>query len=342
MATNLSVERARRLPCDVAWLAAGLHAALFVATTFLQLLPLLIGSEVLRNHYAMPSVWIPLLFHAGATGLLAATLAWSHARHALDERGAASLARILNPGSRFALTYLGVLVLQAFVLSPLLFRLEMRFMPDGSLEALFGVVTVRSRMVTAMLIQSIVHAVVLVAGVWFAAWFALRKGGRTVQAGEADCAAENSDAIVSPRRAIACVGAAVFVWLQLWTGSIALRWSDAHAGMDARPLLLGWVAISLLAGMLAFWGAWLGAASQAARAEAHPFRAVAAAALAFVLLQLTCTGIAAGWMLWITRDVGLPGGSKMLDYIVALAAIYLVLLVMLMRGVTRWFYRRYV
>ncbi|WP_280809165.1 hypothetical protein [Variovorax boronicumulans] len=329
------------MPRDFAWLAAGLHAALFVATTFLQLLPLLIGSETLRNHYARASVWIPLLFHAGAAGLLAATLAWSHARNALEERGAASLARILNPGSRFALAYLGVLVLQAFVLSPLLFRLEMRFMPDGSLEALFGVVSVRSRMVTAMLIQSIVHAVMLVAGVWFAAWFALRKGGRTVQASELVDIPGNSDVVASPRRAIAFVGAAVFVWLQLWIGSMALRWSDAHAGLDAAPLLLGWVAIALLAGALAFWGAWLGAASQAARAEAHPFRAVAAAALAFVLLQLTCIGIAVGWMLWITRDVGLPGGSKMLDYILALAAIYLVLLVMLMRGVTRWLYRRY-
>ena len=45
MATNLSVERAWRLPRDVAWLAAGLHTGLFVATTFLQLLPFLIGTR---------------------------------------------------------------------------------------------------------------------------------------------------------------------------------------------------------------------------------------------------------------------------------------------------------
>lgn len=341
MATNSSGERARRLPRDFAWLAAGLHAALFVATTFLQLLPLLIGSGALRNHYAMPGVWVPLLFHAVATALLAAALAWSHARHALDERGAASLARILNPGSRFALAYLGVLVLQVFALNPLLYRLQMLFMPDGSLEAILGTFGVRSRMLVVQLVQSIVHAVVLVVGVWFAAWFALRKGGRTVQAGESVDPLGNSDAIASPRRALAFVGAAVFVWLQMWTGSIALGWGDVQVGLKAAPVVLGWLVVSLLTGVLAFWGGWLGAASQAARAEAHPFRAVAAAALAFVLLQLTCIGIAIGWMLWITRDYGVPGGGKMLDYIVALVAIYLVLLVMLMRGVTRWFYRRY-
>ncbi|WP_041946248.1 hypothetical protein [Variovorax paradoxus] len=68
---------------------------------------------------------------------------------------------------------------------------------------------------------------------------------------------------------------------------------------------------------------------------------MAAAVSTFVLLQMVCAGLAIGGLLWIASFSGSSGGSRLVALAVAMAAIYLVLLVVAMRTITRRFYRRY-
>ena len=92
---------------------------------------------------------------------------------------------------------------------------------------------------------------------------------------------------------------------------------------------------------LAFWGAWLGAAP--APVQTRPFRAVAAAVSAFALLQAVCIALAVGGLLWIA-SVSFSGRSSsgsLVMLAIAMALVYLVLLVALVRAITRRFYRRY-
>jgi len=340
-ATPSSYERVQRLPRDFAWLTVLIHAALFVASTVVQLLPMLLGNEQLRSRYAMPAVWIPMLAHAGMAWLLAATLAWSHARKALDERGAASLARVLNPGSRFALAYLVVVIANIFALSPLLYRLQLLFMPGGALQDIFDMHGMRSWMTTTMLIQSIIQLVVLVLGVWLAAWFALRKGGRVVPAAApSDVAANEVPVTTSPRRAIALVGAAVFASLQVWSATFASHWTDAVRLMDSTALLLGWIVLPLLSFALAFWGGWLGA--DPGLTQVRPFRAVAASVFAFVLAQVICIAAGLAWLMLAIQFSSVLGSvGGLLGFVVAFVVLYMALAVLLMRAAMRRQYRRY-
>ncbi|MCR6479953.1 hypothetical protein NU688_27620 [Variovorax sp. ZS18.2.2] len=258
-APSSSHERAQRLPRDFAWLTVLIHAALFVSSTLVQLVPMLIASETVRSLYARPGMWIPMLSHAAMAWLLAAALAWSHARNALEERGAGSLARILNPGSRFALAYLVVQVVNIFALSPLLYRLQqLLFMPGGSLQEPSDIHAMRS---WTVLIWPTIQLAVLVLGVWCAAWFALRKGGRVVPAmAPPDAAANDAEIAIttSPRRAVALLVAAVFASLQTWSVVIASQWTDAVRLMNDTALVLGWVVLPPVAFALAFFGGWLG------------------------------------------------------------------------------------
>jgi hypothetical protein len=137
------------------------------------------------------------------------------------------------------------------------------------------------------------------------------------------------------------VAAATFVSLQVWIGHVASGWVDTSRDSDLVPLLLGWFAVPLLVWALAFWGGWLGAAP--GPAQARPFRAVAAAVSVFVLLQVVCAALALGGLWWIASASfsGVSSGGRLAALAIALAAIYLVLLVLAMRALTRRFYRRY-
>jgi len=183
-------------------------------------------------------------------------------------------------------------------------------------------------------VQSVIQMIVLVASVWLAARFALRERGMAI---EDDVPA----AAASTRRAVALVIAAMFVSLQMWVGNVASGWVDTSRDSDLLPLLLGWFAVPLLVYGLAFWGAWLGAAP--APVQTRPFRAVAAAVTAFTLLQAVCIALAVGGLVWVA-SVSFSGRSSdgnLLMLAVAMAAVYLVLLVVLVRAITRRFYRRY-
>jgi hypothetical protein len=339
--SSSSLDRAQRLPVRFAWTVIAIHAALFVLGMVLQLLPTSPNSEQMRGVYAQPGVWIPLLSRTVTVWLLAATLAWCHARQALDLRGAARVSQLRGPGRRFAAVYLAAMVVNYVALSPLLYQVQVLFMPGGALHAHVEGYGLRSILAASMLVQSVLQMLLLVAIVWLAAWFALReRGGAAPVVAPADAAAPQAGIGASPRHAIALVVGSTFVALQMWVGNIASAWVDTSRDTDLLPLLLGWFTVPLLVWALASWGGWLGAAPGPARAR--PFRAVAAASAAFVLLQVIGAAVALGGLLWVA-SMGYSSTSsdaRALGLAIALVAVYLVLLVLLARALVRRLYRR--
>ncbi|MDH6591782.1 hypothetical protein M2165_001671 [Variovorax sp. TBS-050B] len=333
--SSASPERAWRLPRHFAWIAVAVDALLFVAGMAVQLLPASPHGEQMRGVYAQPGVWIPMLSRVATVWLLAATLAWCHARHALERRGAARIAQLRAPGLRFGAVYLAVMLLNVVVLSPLLYQVQLLFMPGGSLYGSFDMHGMQSVLALSRLMHAVVQAIVIVAGVWLAAWFALRERGLSSPATEAP-----DHAAGSTRSAVALVVAAMFAALQMWLGNVLSGWVDTSRDTDLLPLLLAWVGAPLLVVALAFWGGWLGAAP--GPAQVRPFRAVGATVSAFVLLQVACVALAAGGLLWIASasQMGRSSDSRLLMLGLAMVAIYLVLLVVLVRTVVRAFYRR--
>lgn len=338
MTASPSFERAQRLPRHFAWIAVAVDVVLFVASMTVQLLPSTPHSEQMRGVYAQPGVWVPLLSRVVTVWLLAATLAWCHARKALDERGAPRIAQLRSPGSRFAAVYLAAMVVNALALTPLFYQAQVLFMPGGSLHEHVDMYGLRSIMATSMLVQSVIQMLVLIASVWLAARFALRERGTAIEDGSPGVAGGGA---ASTRRAVALVIAAVFVSLQMWIGNVASGWVDTARDAGVLSLLLGWFAVPLGIYALAFWGGWLGAAP--GLTQARPFRAVAASVSAFVLLQVVCVVLAIGGLLWIASASvsGSSSYSRVVTLAVVMAAIYLVLLVVLVRAITRRLYRRY-
>ncbi|MDP9931366.1 hypothetical protein [Variovorax paradoxus] len=337
MAASPSFERAQRLPKTFAWITVAIGAALFIVNMTVLLLPSLPHSEQMRSLYAQPAVWVPLLPRVLTVWLLAATLAWCHARKALDERGAVRIAQLRGAGSRFAAVYLTAMVVNALALTPLFYRAQVLFMPGGPLHEHVGMYGLRSIMAASVLVQSVIQMLVIVGSVWLAARFALRERGIA----PVDASSAMPDPVaVSNRGAAALVVAAIFVSLQMCISNIASGWVDLR-DLDMVLLLLGWFAVPLLVCALAFWGAWLGAAP--APVQTHPFRAVAAAVSAFALLQAVCIAFAVGGLLWIA-SVSVSGRSSsgsLVMLAIAMAAVYVVLLVVLVCAITRRFYRRY-
>ena len=340
MAASSSFERAQRLPGNFAWIAVAVDAALFALGMAAQLLPSSPHGEQMRGVYAQPGVWVPLLSRVVTVWLLAATLAWCHARKALDERGPARIAQLRGPGSRFGAVFLAAMVVNMLALTPLFYQAQLLFMPGGPLHERVGMYGLRPFMAVSMLVQSAIQMLVLVVGVWLAARFALHERGSGL-VGSSPGAAEGGAGMAAPPRAVALVAAATFVSLQMWIGHAASGWVDTSRDSDVVPLLLGWFAVPLLVCALAFWGGWLGAAP--GPAQTRPFRAVAAAVSVFVLLQVVCAALALGGLLWIASASfsGVSSGGRLAALAIAVAAIYLVLLVLAMRALTRRFYRRY-
>lgn len=341
MVASSSFERAQRLPGNFAWIAVAVDAVLFALGMAAQLLPFSPHGEQMRGVYAQPGVWVPLLSRAVTVWLLAATLAWCHARKALDERGAARIAQLRGPGSRFGAVFLAAMAVNMLALTPLLYQAQLLFMPGGPLHERVGMYGLHPVMAVSMLVQSAIQMLVLVASVWLAARFALRDRGGGGPAGSSPGAADGDAGMAPPRRAVALVAAATFVSLQVWIGHAASGWVDTSRDSDMVPLLLGWFAVPLLVWALAFWGGWLGAAP--GPAQTRPFRAVAAAVSAFVLLQVVCAALALGGLLWIAAASfsGVSSDSRLAALAIVMAAVYLVLLVLAMRALTRRFYRRY-
>ena len=334
MTATPSHARARRLPRDLALVTVAIGAAVLLVNMVMLLWPDSPDGEQLRSTYALPGVWIPMVFSVGMAWLLAAALAWSHGRDALEKRGVDSVAKLSHPRSRYGAAYAVVLVLNFYALSPLLYEVQLLFMPGGRLQDFFGPDSMRTAMAAFMFLQSIVQLIVLVLGVWAAAWFALRAGRAAPSAVQDDEAAGSS-----PRRAVALVGASLFASLQMWSGVVVSRWTSVASGLEGLELLLAWMVPPLVAFALALWGGWLGA--NAGLVRVRPFRAVTAAVLAFVLVQASCIAIALAWLMLSMWARGHDPAGGLIGFALALVLAYSVLVVVLMRATTRGLYRRY-
>lgn len=334
-ATSLQAQ-ARRLPRDLALITVAVDAVMVLVNMVVQLLPDTPEGAQLRSTYALPGVWIPMVFSIGMAWVLAAALAWSHGRNALEKRGAGSVARLPRPRTRYAAAYAAVLVVNFYALSPLLYEVQLLFMPGGRFQDLAGSDSMRMVMSVFVFLQSIVQLILLVLGVWLAAWLALRAGRDAAASNElAGVPADDAAGGTSPRRAVALVGAAMFASLQMWSGVVMSRWTSMARGMDGAELLFAWAVPPLAAFALACWGGWLGAA--AGLAKARPFRAVAASAIAFVLVQASCIAIAFAWLFIASRTFS--GTSGLIGFALGLVAVYGVLVVLCTRTVTRGLYR---
>ncbi|MGJ7534797.1 MULTISPECIES: hypothetical protein [unclassified Variovorax] len=340
MTTTPSHASAQRLPRDLALVTVAIDAAMVLVNMAIQLWPDSPDGEQLRSTYALPGVWIPMVFSIGMAWVLAAALAWSHARNALEKRGVDSVARLPHPRIRYAATYLAVLVLNFYALSPLLYDLQLLFMPGGRLHDFFGSTSMSAAMPVFMFLQSVAQLIVLVLGVWGSAWLALRAGRAASFDARQDDGDEEAIGTTSPRRAVALVGAALFASLQMWSGVAMSRWTSMERGLDGPELLVAWMVPPLVVFALAFWGGWLGATAGLARAR--PFRAVGASVLASVLVQVSCIVIAIAWLYIasrMSRSFYSPAG--LIGFVLAFVAVYAMHVVVLMRAATRWLYRRY-
>ena len=339
MTTTSSLARASRLPRDLALVTVAVDAALVMFNLALQLWPDTPEAAQMRSAYAMPRVWIFIASGIGMAWVLAATLAWSHGRQALERRGAGSVALLPGPRVRYGAVYLVVLVLNFYALGPLLFELQLLFMPGGQLQEYVAAPGMRVVMAVSTLTQAVVQLAVLVLGVWLAAWVALRPGSDgTALAAPLDEERAETEAGASPRRAVALVGAAVFASLQVWSTTVVSHWTDAVRLMDSAALLLGWIVLPLVVFALAFWGGWLGAGP--GLAQVRPFRAVAASVWAFVQVQAICivTGIA--WLMLAIRFSSILGSvGGLIVFVAAFVLLYMTLTVLLMRTTTRRKYR---
>ncbi|WP_432728264.1 hypothetical protein [Variovorax sp. W6] len=336
MTATSSHSQALRLPRDLALITVAIDAVMVLLNMAIQLWPDSPDSEQLRSTYALPGVWIPMVFSIGMAWVLAAALAWSHGRNALEKRGVDSVALLPRPRIRYGAAYVVVLLLNFYALSPLLYDLQLLFMPGGRLHEVLGYTSMRAAMPVFMFLQSVAQLIVLVLGVWLAAWVALRAGRAEPsgsQGGEVPAVG------ASPRRAVALVGASVFASLQMWSGAAVSRWSSMSHGLDDAGLLVAWVVPPLAAFALAFWGGWLGATAGLSRVR--PFRAVGASVLAFALVQVLCIAIALAWLALAVWLHGFNSAGSLVGFALALVLVYTLLTVVLTRATARGLYRRY-
>lgn len=322
--TTSSLERVQRLPKDLALIALAIQAGVAVAGLGAQLIwsPY---AEDMRRVYATAQTLVPMLSSAFVNWAFAALLTWCFARHTLDRRGPAGLARPAGARGIFGVVFLLLVLAQGYVLAPLVHQAALSYIQNtaGSMAAA-GFVFALSSVLQLMLVALIA---------WFACWLALRRrsGG---SAGGVDASAHEVSSSSSPRAAIAWVVGVFFVCLQMLMSSLFQGWIGMQQAPGAGPLVLGWIVAPLVVLALTFWGAWMGAREAV---QSRPLRAIAASALAFVLLQLVCIAIAIAWMLWVLR----PGHvGNIVGPAVGLAVIYVVLMVMLTRSTVGWLYRR--
>ena len=338
MTANPSLQRALRLPRDFALIAVGLDAVMFVINMTLLLAPSTPETEQMRGAYTMPGVWVTLLAGMAMSWLLAAALSWSHGRHALERQGAARVALAHDARLRFGGVWVLAMVLNYYALTPLFYEVQVMFMPGGRLEGVFAY-SPRLYMGVAMTLQSLVQMAVLVLGLWLAARIALMKS-RVAGAPAQEEGAAGEPLPGSPRRAVALLVGALFAALQLWSGLAVARWAPPSSDLAVGMLLLTWVLPAVVTFALAAWGGWLG--TRPGLLLARPFRAVAAAVSAFLLVQVSCIAVALAWLFVAAKtSFSFYSGGGIIGFVLASVLLYTAMAVVLARAATRVLYRRY-
>ncbi|WP_062473901.1 hypothetical protein [Variovorax boronicumulans] len=334
MTSSASLANAWRLPRDFALITLAVEVALVLFHFGKQLWPGMPDSQQMLASYAQPDVWVPMMANLSMAWVLAAALAWSHARQALEVRGAASVAQLPGPHLRYAAVYLIALLLNHYALGPLLYKLQQMLFSGSWLQAVFGGFAVTS---TAVVYEA-VQLVVLVLSVWLAAWVALRAPA-AAPSGDREVA-DAVQAGVSPRRAVATLVAVVFASLQarcMMAANIGTAIVDPSNGV---ALLLFWGGPPLVIFALSYWGGWLGTAS--GLTQVRPFRAVAASVLALVGVFASCVVVfVVGLPLMVTSSSGFSGAVGLIMLLAALVPLYPLLTVLLTRFITRRLYRPY-
>ncbi|MDZ4355975.1 MAG: hypothetical protein U1B84_06110 [Variovorax sp.] len=316
MTSSTSLANAWRLPRDFALITLAVEAAIVGVRFGRQLWP---GSE--DSGFGLDA-WLGMAANLAMAWVLAAALAWSHARQALEVRGAARLAQLRGPRVRLAGAYLIVRVLEYFVLSPWLYGLELLYMPGGRL----------------------VQLAMLVLGVWLATWVALKQGSQASVASfdEGDAAAAPPGAL-SGRATVALLIAVVSASVQVWCVMALNPWDEVVRTLNRVVPFLGSIAPPLVLFALAFWGGWLGIGPGPGPARIRPLRAVAASALALVLVVASCAalffvGLA---LVLVPSSTSMAGIGGLIVLVGVLVPLYIALTVLLTRFVTRRLYRPY-
>ncbi|MET3376693.1 hypothetical protein ABIC89_005773 [Variovorax boronicumulans] len=315
MTSPASIANAWRLPRDFALITVAVEAAIVGVRFGRQLWS---GSE--DSGYGL-DVWLGMAANLAMAWVLSAALAWSHARQALEVRGAARLAQLRGPRVRHAGAYLILRVLDYFVLSPWLYGLGLLYMPGGRL----------------------VQLAMLVLGVWLATWVALRQGARAPAASAFDADAEAPPGASPGRATVALLIAAVSASIQVWCVMAVDPWNEVERTLNRVLPFLGWIAPPLVLFALAFWGGWLGLGPGPVPARVRPFRAVAASVLALVLVVASCAAIflVGLALVLVPSSTSMAGLGGLIVLAAALVPLYFALTVLLTRTVTRRLYRPY-
>ena len=337
MTANPSHRRALRLPRDFALIVVGLDALKFVLTTAALLIGSTPDAEQARSAYMQPGVWTAVLPALAMSWLLAGALAWSYGRDALERQGVARVALARGARLRFAGVCMLVSVLGFFGLAPLFHQIQLSFMLGGLFEDFSGYSPYLGMGMTTLL-RSIIQWVVLVLGLWLATRIALGRSP-VMPAPAAEEGAVPAASGVSPRRAVAMLGAAVFASLQMWSTMMASFWTDAVRLADNAMLLLAWTVPPLVAFALTFWGGWLGAGPDLT--QVRPFKAVMASVIAFVQVQLICIVVGLAWLMLAIRFAPVLGSiGGLIAFAVVYVLLYMALTVLLMRAAVRRKYSR--
>jgi len=334
MMSTASLTRAWRLPRDLALITLAVEVALVLFNAGMLLRPGALGSQQLHGIGSSPSAWVPMAAGFVAAWMLAAALAWSHARQALEVRGVVNVARLTQARTRYPAPYFMVLLLNYYGLGPLFYKLQETLLSADWLQGAFG----RFAMSSSVVVYEAVQLAVLALSVWFAAWVALR-APKAAASGEREAAAA-APMSGSPRRAVATLVAVFFTSLQMWCAMLASIGGVVIGPLNGVALLLFWSALPLVTFTLSFWGGWLGTAP--GLVQVRPFKAVAASALASMLVLASCVAVFfAGVELVLPPMRGMSGLGSLIVLAGVLVVLYLALTVLLTRFITRRLYRPY-
>ena len=326
---TVSEERTQRLPRDLVLITLTTSVLVLLAFTAYKLLRFpahtLVG-DYFRRGYTSANFMVSTLAEAAGGWALSAVLVWSLTRNFLDKYGAAGLSSLSTVRNAFAAVYAvlscGYTYKAHFFLASLIeYRLEKLGHPcDFKANC--------SRDVWTGLDWTGLVLIVLVAF-----WVAILLGRS--RDGVVPSETVNNPAPSSSRLTVALVCSVFFASLELWLIAASHRLTLFQYGGHVSLVWL-WIVTPLALFALAFWGAWLAATRTV---QVQPFRAMTAALLTHVLLQGIAFAIAWGVVVPIGGFFGMSPYDNDTAAAVTIGLLYLILLLPLMFGITRWLYR---
>lgn len=323
---TISEERTQDLPRDLALIALGIKVGLFVVFTGYGVLHSRANGGGLRSVYTSAMFLIPLISRVLGNWALAVVLIWSLARNVLDKNAATQQLNTQTVKNVFAAVY-GVLSCgYSFGLSVFYPRLISSMYASSNAGW--------ARLVSSGIALLEMPTVVLIALAAF--WIAIHVGRGDHTAMHPGVVSSSTTS--SPRLAVTLLCAVFFASIQIWLTNFYagfLQGLFALWSVEVIPLTLLWIVGPLVMGVLAALGAWFGVSCPV---QVRPFRALAATLLVMVLNPVVFLLLA---LVWVLCAYGLSSSFSDISLFArtVAAALYFVLQVLLMFGVTHWFYR---